>query len=95
MIIVQTPWTVKDESTLSAVLAEARRTLREIDLLLASQDVELEDYALLNSKFHDQLARMAQSTVLAREIARMTALPLPRHRPSSKISARLLHCIAT
>ncbi len=27
MIIIQTPWTVKDESTLSAVLAEARRTI--------------------------------------------------------------------
>ena len=57
------------------LLAEARQTLRDIDLLLARQDVELEDYALLNSRFHDQLARMAQSAVLAREIARMTALP--------------------
>jgi GntR family transcriptional regulator of vanillate catabolism len=57
------------------LMAEARRTLREIDALLSRQAVEIEDYAQLNARFHDQLAQMAQSSVLAREIARITALP--------------------
>jgi predicted amidohydrolase len=35
MIVVQAPWTLKDESTLSAVLAEARRTLIETGPALA------------------------------------------------------------
>ncbi|MSO97455.1 MAG: hypothetical protein EXR11_04440, partial [Rhodospirillaceae bacterium] len=35
MIVVQTPWTVKDEGTLSAVLGEARRTLVDTGPALA------------------------------------------------------------
>jgi predicted amidohydrolase len=35
MIVVQTPWTIKDEATVSAVLTEARRTLIEAGPALA------------------------------------------------------------
>ncbi|TVP72504.1 MAG: GntR family transcriptional regulator [Rhodobacteraceae bacterium] len=56
-------------------LAQARTTLREIDLVLAGPSINMEAYARLNTAFHVQLAAMAQSATLQRELDRITALP--------------------
>lgn len=56
-------------------LAKAQSILREIDRVLADQAIDMESYSSLNTAFHNQLARMAQSATLQRELARITALP--------------------
>ncbi|HMO06558.1 MAG TPA: GntR family transcriptional regulator [Paracoccaceae bacterium] len=58
-----------------AMMAEAHGVVRQTDSLFAGQSFDLERYSSLNTQFHHLLARMAQSTVLHREIERVTALP--------------------
>lgn len=58
-----------------ADIALARGILREIDRVLSSQAIDMESYSGLNTKFHAALAKMAQSPILTRELARITALP--------------------
>lgn len=58
-----------------ALLAEAQAIVRQTDALFSGQGFDLERYAALNTQFHELLARMAQSPVIAREIARITSLP--------------------
>lgn len=57
------------------MLAEAARVLRDIDRVLAQQAIDMEKYSELNTAFHQLLAKMAQSSTLARELDRITALP--------------------
>jgi GntR family transcriptional regulator of vanillate catabolism len=59
----------------AALLAEADEILHQIDTQFQDQTVDMEGYSTLNTRFHALLARMAQSDVLLREIARITALP--------------------
>lgn len=56
-------------------LDTAQRILADIDLAISAQPIDMEAYARLNSEFHAHLPRMARSDALAREIARVTALP--------------------
>lgn len=56
-------------------MAKAQTVLRDIDRVLAHQVFDLEAYSTLNTAFHNQLAAMAQSATLQRELARITALP--------------------
>ena len=56
-------------------IARAADILREIDKVIAVQDVDMEAYATLNMQFHDLLAAMSRSNTLQREIARVTSLP--------------------
>ena len=58
-----------------AQLAEAERIVAEIDLVLAGQDVDMERYSDQNTRFHDLLLTMSDSTALARELQRVTSLP--------------------
>jgi GntR family transcriptional regulator, vanillate catabolism transcriptional regulator len=58
-----------------ADVAQARGILRDIDRVLASQNIDMEAYSALNTQFHACLASMAQSPILTRELARITALP--------------------
>lgn len=57
------------------LLAEARGVLRQIDGLFADQSFDMDGYSTLNTQFHNLLAQMSQSTVLMREIDRITSLP--------------------
>ncbi|MFN7003059.1 MAG: GntR family transcriptional regulator [Roseinatronobacter sp.] len=57
------------------MLTEAARVLRDIDRVLAQQAIDMEKYSELNTAFHQLLAKMAQSSTLARELDRITALP--------------------
>lgn len=62
----------------SVVLAEARACLAEIDAVLqqhALDDEAFTRYVALNQRFHNLLAEMAGSTVLARELERVVNLP--------------------
>src|SRR3954451_5170965 len=62
----------------AVVLAEARACLAEIDAVLqqpALDDDAFTRYVALNQRFHNLLAEMAGSTVLARELERMVNLP--------------------
>lgn len=56
-------------------LAKAKAILREIDTVLRGQIIDMEAYSSHNTAFHAQLAAMAQSATLERELARITALP--------------------
>lgn len=58
-----------------AQIAQARGVLVAIDAAFAGDSVDIDSYARLNAQFHALLAEMAQSDVIAREIARITALP--------------------
>ncbi|MHA7889097.1 MULTISPECIES: GntR family transcriptional regulator [Roseicyclus] len=58
-----------------AQLAEADEIIRNIDRLLSVARVEMEKYSHWNSRFHDLLVRLSGSAALARELARVTALP--------------------
>lgn len=61
-----------------AVLAEARSCLEEVDRLLqqrALDDDAFTRYVHLNQRFHNLLADMAGSPVLARELERVVNLP--------------------
>ena len=64
-----------ERGTSAEDLAKAQSILREIDRVLADQAIDMEAYSSLNTAFHNQLARMAQSATLQRELARITALP--------------------
>lgn len=60
------------------VLAEARACLEEIDRVLeqpALDDESFTRYVAANQRFHNLLAEMAGSTVLARELERVVNLP--------------------
>lgn len=60
------------------VLAEARTCLEEIDRVLeqpALDDESFTRYVAANQRFHNLLAEMAGSTVLARELERVVNLP--------------------
>lgn len=59
----------------AAQLAEADEIIRNIDRLLSVERVEMEKYSHWNSSFHDLLVRLSGSAALARELARVTALP--------------------
>ncbi|MCT4683553.1 MAG: GntR family transcriptional regulator [Roseicyclus sp.] len=59
----------------AAQLAEADEIIRNIDRLLSVERVEMEKYSHWNSRFHDLLVRLSGSAALARELARVTALP--------------------
>lgn len=56
-------------------LAEAQIILREIDRTIARQDIDMDEYSSLNTRFHNLLSDMAGSAVLKREIARVVSLP--------------------
>jgi GntR family transcriptional regulator of vanillate catabolism len=58
-----------------AQMAEARQIVRQIDGLFRGEEIDMEAYSGLNSRFHSLLAQMSQSPVLQREIERITALP--------------------
>lgn len=60
------------------VLSEAQRCLRAIDDLLrdsALDDEAFSHYVVLNSEFHELLAELSGSAVMAREMERITSLP--------------------
>lgn len=57
------------------MMTEATQILRQIDALFRQETMDMEGYANLNTQFHSLLAQMAQSSVLIREIDRITALP--------------------
>lgn len=60
------------------VLQEARACLGEIDAVLgqlALDDESFSRYVVLNQKFHNLLAGMAGSTLIARELGRVVSLP--------------------
>ena len=57
------------------LLAQARDILQGIDALFVAQSFDMDEYSSLNTQFHRQLARLSQSEVLIREIARITSLP--------------------
>jgi GntR family transcriptional regulator, vanillate catabolism transcriptional regulator len=62
----------------AVVLAEARHCLEEIDRVLeqpALDDESFTRYVSANQRFHNLLAEMAGSTVLARELERVVNLP--------------------
>jgi GntR family transcriptional regulator of vanillate catabolism len=59
----------------AAQLAEADEIIRNIDRRLSVERVEMEKYSHWNSRFHDLLVRLSGSAALARELARVTALP--------------------
>lgn len=56
-------------------LAQARALLAQIDAAFDDDRLNIDSYARLNTQFHALLADMAQSDVIAREIARINALP--------------------
>lgn len=56
-------------------LRTAQEILFAIDAVLAAEPLDLEAYSLLNTRFHADLARMAQSPVLLAEIERIAGLP--------------------
>jgi GntR family transcriptional regulator of vanillate catabolism len=58
-------------------LARIRRTLEELDDCFGKtfDDVDLDGYTELNARFHDQLAALAGSELLLREIERVNRLP--------------------
>ncbi|MEL7343278.1 MAG: GntR family transcriptional regulator [Pseudomonadota bacterium] len=51
------------------------QTLIDLDDLLAHPDFEFKTYVRLNADFHDQLAHLAGSNIIAREVARANRLP--------------------
>lgn len=62
----------------AAVLAEARACLGQIDGVLSQPALDDESflrYVTLNQRFHNLLSEMAASTVIARELERVVALP--------------------
>jgi GntR family transcriptional regulator of vanillate catabolism len=62
----------------AAVLAEARACLAQIDGVLSQPALDDEAflrYVTLNQRFHNLLSEMAGSTVIARELERVVALP--------------------
>ena len=62
----------------SAVLAEARTCLAQIDAALgqpALDDEAFSRYVNLNEKFHDLLGQMGDSAVIRRELDRVVSLP--------------------
>jgi predicted amidohydrolase len=83
MIVVQTPWTVKDEGTLSAVLAEARRTIVEngpVLALLPHADGREQD-AAPESAVANLLGRLAKEHdlyICASAYVKTAADPAPR-----------------
>lgn len=58
-----------------AQIASAKALLGQIDDAVRPDSIDLERYSALNSAFHALLAEMSGSTVLQRELARVTALP--------------------
>lgn len=62
----------------AVVLGEARQVLASIDTVLAAHQLDDEAfgrYVTLNQKFHNLLAEMAGSAVIARELERVVSLP--------------------
>ncbi len=60
------------------VLGEARECLRAIDEVLAQpalNDEAFSSYVTLNARFHTLLSELAGSTVIARELERVSSLP--------------------
>jgi len=71
------------------LLNEASDALNAIDNALADpDDLDFDSYVTQNARFHDVLARSCQSTLIAREIERMSLLPLAS--PSAFLSAQAL-----
>lgn len=56
-------------------MAELRRLLDRLDTVVGRERIDLEQFSTLNTDFHAEIAALAQSPVLAREIERMTTLP--------------------
>lgn len=60
-----------------ARLAECDRTLAAIDAALAAPGgLDFAAYVTLNARFHGQVAELAGSTIVAREVDRISRLPL-------------------
>lgn len=59
----------------AAQIAAAQELLAALDGAFAGDQIDIDLYAGLNAQFHAMLAEMAQSDVISREIARITALP--------------------
>jgi GntR family transcriptional regulator of vanillate catabolism len=56
-------------------LSQAQDLLRTLDRVVLSQDIDMDAYSELNGRFHALLVEMSGSAILAREIARVIALP--------------------
>jgi len=56
-------------------LTKAEQIIRNIDRILSQDTIDMAQYSYWNSQFHDLLIRMSGSSALARELARVTALP--------------------
>jgi GntR family transcriptional regulator of vanillate catabolism len=61
----------------AAALKQIKATLQALDACFgdAADDVDFELYSDLNEKFHHQLARLAGSEIVGREVERASALP--------------------
>ncbi len=60
-----------------AMLAEADRVLDEIDTALSERDgIDFDSYVHRNADFHELLAKLSGSTVIRREVERISNLPL-------------------
>ena len=59
------------------VLGECAGTLAALDVVVADlEGFDFEAYVRLNAAFHDQIARMSGSTIIAREVERAARQPL-------------------
>ena len=59
------------------LLARAETALRELDGAFTDQlDIDFPTYVTCNAEFHDLVARMAGSAIVAREVARAARLPV-------------------
>lgn len=66
-----------ERGALASALKECRALLDAIDKALGDPaDIDFNAYVSLNATFHDRIARLAGSEVIAREVGRVSRLPL-------------------
>ena len=56
-------------------MSHLANVIAALDQEFTAQDLDMDEYSRLNSRFHALLSQMSQSPVLQREIDRITALP--------------------
>jgi GntR family transcriptional regulator of vanillate catabolism len=66
-----------ERSAVAGPIEVLEETLAAIDsiMLRGAQDIDLDDYSVLNTRFHTALAEASGSAVIQREIERVTRLP--------------------
>lgn len=71
------------------VMAEIKRTLEQLDTCFGAQfdDVDFDSYSDLNQIFHQQMAALAGSDIVRREVERASALPFAS--PSAFLPTRM------